>query len=158
MKMDPKAFLARWPELGGLVATMGMGFELKDDAPSVVTMTITPQMAGSPGISHGGAVMALLDTGLGVAAIEYALPKNKATSTLEMKVNLLRPARVGAQLRCTAEVIHAGRSHLVIQGQARDQDDKVLALAVGTFNLYRIDDLAERTAKAFGTLKAPSGD
>lgn len=149
--MDPTAFLQRWPELGGLVATMGMGFELNPDGPSAVTMTITPQMAGSPGISHGGAVMALLDTGLGVAAIEYALPKNKATSTLEMKVNLLKPAKVGAHLRCTAQVVHAGRSHLVIQGEAADQDGRVLAIAVGTFNLYRIDDLAERTAKAFGT-------
>ena len=151
MKMDPKAFLARWHELGGLVATMGMGFELNQDGPSVVTMTITPEMAGSPGISHGGAVMALLDTGLGVAAIEYALPKARATSTLEMKVNLLRPAKVGTCLRCTAKVVHAGRSHLVIQGEAVDESGRVLAIAVGTFNLYPIDDLAKRTAKAFGT-------
>ncbi|MFT5585990.1 MAG: hypothetical protein ACI9VR_003586 [Cognaticolwellia sp.] len=151
MKMDPQAFLARWHELGGLVATLGMDFELNQDGPSAVTMTITPAMSGSPGISHGGAVMALLDTGLGVAAIEYALPKARATSTLEIKVNLLKPAKVGARLRCTAKVVHAGRSHLVIQGEAVDQDGRVLAIAVGTFNLYPIDDLARRTAEAFGT-------
>ena len=85
-----------------------------------------------------------------MTAIEYALPKNKATSTLEMKVNLLKPAKVGARLRCTAKVVHAGRSHLVIQGEAVDQDGRVLAIAVGTFNLYPIDDLAKRTAEAFG--------
>ncbi|MEC9408387.1 MAG: PaaI family thioesterase [Abyssibacter sp.] len=123
--------------LGGLFATLGITLDTAESAP-LTRMTITSAMQGGPGVAHGGAVMALLDTALGMQALDVALKRGCATSTVEMKVNFLRPAPVGSQLYTQTEVQSEGKSLLVVTGTAFDQaSDRAVAFAVGTFNVYK---------------------
>ena len=128
--------------LGGLFATLGITLDTNGPAP-FTRMAVTPAMQGGPGVAHGGAVMALLDTALGMQALDVALKRGCATSTVEMKVNFLRPAPVGSQLYTQTEVQSEGKSLLVVTGTAFDQnDDMAVAFAVGTFNVYKPNRLA----------------
>lgn len=120
----------------GLIRTLGLDLQATDDGLHVA-MTMQPLHAGAPGIAHGGAVMALLDTALGFRALQISLSQNQLTSTVEMKTNFLRPARVGQRLIVRPELQSHGRSLLVLSGHAEDaQTGERVAFAVGTFNLY----------------------
>ena len=89
--------------------------------------------------------MALLDTALGMQAMEVALQRGCAASTVEMKVNFLRPAAVGTSLYTRTQVQSEGKSLLVVTGTAFDRDsDAPVAFAVGTFNVYKPARPAER--------------
>ncbi len=123
--------------LGGLIDALEMTIEDRGDGYLAVRMPVTRAMGGSPGVAHGGAVMSLLDTALGGCAIHHALARGKFTSTVEMKVNFLKPAKVGSRLLATATLQAGGRSLLVISGEAVEEDTgRKSAFATGTFNLY----------------------
>ena len=135
--MDLKTVFAKLKSLGGLFATVGLTLHTTEHGPST-QMTVTPELQGGPGVAHGGALMALLDTALGMQAMEVALQRGCAASTVEMKVNFLRPAAVGTSLYTRTEVQSEGKSLLVVTGTAFDRDsDAPIAFAVGTFNVYK---------------------
>ena len=120
----------------GLINQLGIELELDGEALRCA-MVIDAQHCGAPGIAHGGAVATLLDTALGARAMQHSMARGRATSTVEIKVNFLRPARVGQTLITQTRIESAGRSLLVVSGSARDAEtDEPVAFAVGTFNLY----------------------
>lgn len=128
-------------EHGGLIATLQIEGRVED---GVVTgrMPIERSHTGAPGVAHGGALMALLDTTLGGAALVHAIQQGRATSTVELKVNFLRPAPEGQAVVARATLQSAGRSLLVVTGTAElEATGEPVAFAVGTFNLYALDKL-----------------
>jgi uncharacterized protein (TIGR00369 family) len=128
----------------GLIDTLGLAFDTSEDG-TRVSLTLTPDHQGAPGIAHGGTVMALLDTALGFHALKLALEDGRATSTVEMKTNFLRPARVGQTLVVRSEVQARGKSLLVLSGVAEDAGTgERVAFAVGTFNLFGVERLEAR--------------
>ena len=130
---DVFAFLQRGE---GLISTLGIRFAL-EGAAIHCAMRVGHGHLGGPGVAHGGALAALLDTALGAEVLRYAIPRGKLASTVEMKVNFLRPAPAGAELRTSTQIQSKGQSLLVISGEAVDQDSGAkVAFAVGTFNLY----------------------
>lgn len=139
--MDVKTIFDMLAELGGLTKTLGI--RVTDRDAMATTMTIGPEHTGAPRIAHGGSVMALLDTALGAAALQHALAQGKGTSTVELKVNFLRPVPEGATLVVQPELEYQGSSLLVARGKAIDQaTGKAVALALGTFNLFPVKELA----------------
>ena len=81
---------------------------------------------------HGGLLSTLLDTAM-TAAVMTLLPAGKACSTLELKVNFIRPvsSRTGA-IRSKANILHAGRQVATVKGCILDSDEKLYAHATGT--------------------------
>ena len=69
------------------------------------------------GVVHGGFAMTLLDSALGVA-IHTTLARGERYTTLETKVNFVRPVTLetGA-VRCEATVIHRGRRVATAEGR-----------------------------------------
>lgn len=129
---------------GGLISTLGIDGGLED---GVVTgrLSIERPHTGAPGIAHGGAIMSLLDTTLGGLAMIHAFKRQCATSTVEMKVNFLRPVQEGQTVVARATLQSAGKSLMVITGTAEiESSGKPVAFAVGTFNLYPMDKILAR--------------
>ena len=125
----------------GLLRTLGIELE-RGEQGVAAAMTIRPLHAGAPGVAHGGAVAALLDTALGFQALALALEVGCATSTVELKTNFLRPVQLGQRLVVRPEVQSRGRSLLVLSGAAEDAETgERVAFAVGTFNLFTADRL-----------------
>lgn len=81
------------------------------------------------GFAHGGAIATLADTAMGVAC---ATMQNMVV-TLDMNLNFIRSGKPGSELICVAEVIHSGKSTMVVDGTVYDTEDKIVAKSRGTF-------------------------
>ena len=135
--LDFSALVAALEAKNGLTRTLGITTSIDAEGRGVLRVTITPELSGSPSVAHGGAVATLMDAALGAAALAYSVPRDKMVSTVELKINFLRPARVGQRLVTSTTTQSAGRSLMVVSGEARDEDSgQRVAFASATFNLY----------------------
>ena len=80
----------------------------------------------TPGIAHGGALMALADT-CGAVCAFLNLPEGAiGTGTIESKTNFLRAVREGA-LTATTRPLHAGRTLIVVETELALDDGRLAA-------------------------------
>lgn len=88
------------------------------------------------GTVHGGWFATLLDSAVG-CAIHTTLPAGKVYTTLELKVNMLRPLHEGLVLvRAEGKVIHAGRQVATAEGRIVGPDGKLYAHATTTCLIF----------------------
>jgi uncharacterized protein (TIGR00369 family) len=84
------------------------------------------------GTVHGGWFATLLDSAVG-CAVHSMLPAGKGYTTLELKVNLVRPLTDSTPLvRAEGKVIHAGRQVATAEGRIVGPDGKLYAHATTT--------------------------
>ena len=88
------------------------------------------------GVVHGGVIATLLDSAVG-CAIHSALPAGLVYTTLEIKVNYIRPGRMGmGRIQAEGTLVHLGRQSAVAEGRVTDQAGKILATATTTCLVY----------------------
>ena len=86
---------------------------------------------------HGGIASTILDTTL-TAAVLSTLPVGQGCSTLEIKVNFIRPiTRKTGELSCEAGIIHVGKSIATATGKLMDGNQKLYAHATGTCLIFQ---------------------
>lgn len=84
------------------------------------------------GSVHGGWFATLLDSAVG-CAVHATLPAGKGFTTLELKVNMVRPLSDQVPLvRAEGKVIHAGRQVATAEGRIVGPDGKLYAHATTT--------------------------
>lgn len=108
-------------------------------SPGLITykMTIQDKHLSSPNIAHGAAIAGFMDCSLGLSALSEAITHNNLTSTVEFKINYIRPAKLGETLVGTGKVIHKGKSLIISSGEIRTEDTgELVAMGQGTFNTY----------------------
>lgn len=89
------------------------------------------------GIAHGGLAATLLDSALG-CAINTMMPPGRIFTTLEMKINYVRPMkRETGEVRCEAGVLHVGRTVATAKGRIVDAGGKLYAHGTATCMLFR---------------------
>jgi len=89
------------------------------------------------GVVHGGLAATLLDSAMG-CAIHSTLPAGASYTTLEIKVNFLRPMSAETGLvRCEADIIHVGGRTAVAEGRILDEKGKVYAHGTTTCIVFR---------------------
>lgn len=81
-----------------------------------------PQHCNPMGTVHGGWYGTLLDSAM-ACAIMTRVPKGSAYTTLEYKVNILRPIPLGTEIEAIGLSQHAGRSTGVGNGEIRGVED-----------------------------------
>ncbi|MCM3873284.1 MAG: PaaI family thioesterase, partial [Pyrinomonadaceae bacterium] len=86
---------------------------------------------------HGGLAATLLDSAMG-CAVHSMLPAGVGYTTLEIKVNFVRPmtAETG-QVRCEAKVIHFGGRTATAEGRILDEQGKLYAHGTTTCLIIR---------------------
>jgi len=100
-------------------------------------MEITDELINYYGNVHGGAIASLMDTCIGVA-INQQVPIEQGSSTVEMKLNYIRPASKGI-LHGQASVVHKGRNIVVAYGEIMDDAGAIVAFGTATFMLSNTD-------------------
>jgi uncharacterized protein (TIGR00369 family) len=84
------------------------------------------------GTVHGGWMCTLLDSAAG-CAVHTTLPAGKGYTTLEIKVNMVRPLTDAVPLvRAEGKVIHAGKQVATADGRIVGPDGKIYAHATTT--------------------------
>ena len=89
------------------------------------------------GMVHGGVASTVLDSAMG-CAVHSTLPAGTGYSTVELKVNFIRPlnAQTGT-LRCEASVIHTGGRIATAEGKLADKVGKLYAHGTTTCIIFR---------------------
>jgi uncharacterized protein (TIGR00369 family) len=99
-----------------------------------VELPLREEFANSDGYLHGGVTAALIDGALGIA-IQKRFANDPRGTTTEMKVNYLRPARLG-RLTARARFIKVGRTLVVGEVNVFDQDQRHIAVGLLTYMLF----------------------
>ena len=97
---------------------------------AVFELQAGPQHRNPMGTLHGGILCDVADAAMGVA---YAstLADGESFTTLELKINFLRPFRDG-KIIATAHVVKAGRTIGLAECDVTDADGRLIARAMST--------------------------
>ena len=116
-----------------------LGFTLKAIEPgrAVFEMEVDERHHNPMGTLHGGIYCDLADAAMGYA---YAatLGEGETFTTIELKINFLRPVRQ-ATLTAEARVVKAGSALGYVECDVRDQTGKLVAKAASTCMKLRQD-------------------
>jgi uncharacterized protein (TIGR00369 family) len=108
-----------------------------EEGRAVFELEAGPQHANPMGTLHGGVLCDVADAAMGVA---YAstLADGESFTTLELKINFLRPFRNGT-LTATARVVKAGRTIGLTECDVTDPEGRLIARAMSTCMTLRGD-------------------
>ena len=113
----------------------GLTFEIHSPGSITYKMTVQEKHLSSPNTAHGAAIAGFMDCVLGLSALSEAITRDNLTSTVEFKINYIRPVKLGEELVGTGKVIHKGKSLIISSAEVRVNGDLV-AVGQGTFNTY----------------------
>lgn len=116
-----------------------MGFRLVEASEGYAVVAVEPDDShyNGLGIAHGGLAATLLDSATG-CAINTMMPAGRVFTTLEMKINYVRPIRGGCGVvRCEARVIYAGGRVATAEGRVTGADGKLYAHGTATCMLFQ---------------------
>jgi uncharacterized protein (TIGR00369 family) len=110
-----------------------LGIELLEATPEQVTARLAwaPERCTAGGVMHGGALMALADSGGGICAYLNLPEGARGTATIESKTNFLRAVRDGA-VTSTTRPLHRGRTTIVLETEIARDDSKLAAKVTQT--------------------------
>jgi uncharacterized protein (TIGR00369 family) len=116
---------------------LGIKGESAADGRAVLVLPVRPEFVGDsrrPAL-HGGVVSSLIDTAGGAAAWS-TLSGGESVSTVDLRVDYLEPAGLGAPLRAEAELVRKGNRVCHVRITCL-QDGVPVALGNGVYNIHR---------------------
>ena len=109
-----------------------IGFTLTSVEPgrAVIALEADRRHANPMGTVHGGILCDIADAAMGIA---YAagLDEGETFTTLELKINFLKPVRTG-RLTATGRVVKAGRTVGLVECDVTDETGSLVARASST--------------------------
>jgi len=114
-------------------------------------LVVREDLCTTPGIMHGGAIMAFADT-LGAYGAVLNLPAGARTTTIESKTNFFAAAPGGATLTGVSVPLHRGGRTMVWQTRMTRPDGRLVAMVTQTQAVLQAEPpIEERLAQAFST-------
>ena len=92
---------------------------------------VRPDLCTTPGVMHGGAIMAFADT-LGAYGTALNLPSGAATTTIESKTNFFSKAPDNAAVIGECTPLHRGKRTMVWQTRVTRADSRLVAIVTQT--------------------------
>lgn len=133
--------VSKYTETNHFGRLLGMDFKVIEPGKIEYRMKIEEKHLATPKASHGGAIAALMDALLGLAALSIVAADGKAVSTVEFKINYFSPTFLNDQLVGYAEVEKKGSRIIFTSGKvmAENRNMEVVATGTGTFNAYPVE-------------------
>ena len=97
----------------------------------------SPLACNPHGIVQAGVHGVILDAAMNFAANAALVSPDRTKATLEMKTETMYPAREGEHLVFRGEVVQITRQIAFTEAEIRNQDEKLVSRATGTFLLHR---------------------
>ena len=147
--MDTMNFGADIP----FVSHLGFALERFDGGESAIGYTPRPEHLNSFAVTHGGAIMTLLDVTMATAA--RSVQKDMGVVTIEMKTSFMQPAPGdGSRLTAKGRLIHRTATLAFTEATLFDAAGKTCAHATGTFKYVKRLPTGPKSAN---TLNAAAG-
>jgi len=112
---------------------LGFDLELFEGGASQIGYEPLPVHLNSFGVTHGGALMTLLDVTMAVAA--RSVQKDMGVVTIEMKTSFMQPAQ--GRLTAKGRLMHRSVTMAFTEATVFDEAGKPCAHATGTFKYVR---------------------
>src|SRR4051812_12347457 len=116
---------------------LGLHGESVGTGTCVIALPVREELIGDPRrpALHGGVLSSLIDTAGGLAAWS-ALTPGESVSTVDLRVDYLEPAGLGADLRATAELVRKGNRVCHVRIEVT-QGSVLVADGRGVYNIHR---------------------
>ena len=126
-----------------------LGFELTrfEGGHSEIAYTAKPEHLNSFAVTHGGALMTLLDVTMATAA--RSQQADMGVVTIEMKTSFMRPAM--GPLTAKGELMHRTVTMAFTQATVYDADGRICAHSTGTFKFVKRLPTSCKTTHAHNT-------
>ena len=115
------------------VTHLGFVLELFEGGESAIGYTPRPEHLNSFAVTHGGAVMTLMDVTMAVAA--RSVQKDMGAVTIEMKTSFMQAAR--GPLKAKGRLMHRTATLAFTEATVFDEAGRVCAHSTGTFKYAR---------------------
>jgi uncharacterized protein (TIGR00369 family) len=109
---------------------LGISLVSADRTRAVVAIDRRPELVNSLGAFHGGVLMTVLDLVMSVA-VRAHYGTSVSVITVDMSIGFLNPGMTA--MSAEGRVLNAGKSTCFCESEARDENGKILAKAIGTF-------------------------
>ena len=125
-----------------------IGYKLVEVEPGFAALELepSPTHANMVGTMHGGILCTIADTVMG-AAFATSLGPDETQTTLELKINFLKPVR-GSKLRAHGNMVRRGRTTGFVECEIFDDLDNLVVKSSATFMILK-GDMAR--GRMFGT-------
>ena len=118
------------------VSLLGFTLELFEGGESEIVYTPRPEHLNSFAVTHGGAIMTLLDVTMAVAA--RSVQKDMGVVTIEMKTSFMRPGPGdGSPLKAKGRLMHRTATLAFAEATLYDAAGQACAHSTGTFKYVR---------------------
>ena len=128
-----KLLIDQYVEFNHFGQTIGMDFTIIKPGQVVYKLKITDKHLATPTTAHGGAISALVDATMGVAALSVVEKDFSVVSTLELKVSFLEAILNADELTATSYILRKGRKIIFAEAEIQNQHNKTVAKGSGTF-------------------------
>jgi uncharacterized protein (TIGR00369 family) len=119
-----------------IAALVGLSMAEVDEGRIVMRLTPAEYHYNPIGTMHGGILATLLDSVMG-CAVHSRLPKGRAYTSLEIKVNYVRAVtNDSGELSAEGTVVHAGRQSAIAEAKVIDAKGRLCATASTTCLLF----------------------
>ena len=137
-RLDPRAFAQKLNEWrrGTMIGAHGTRFISAGEGKAWAELAFKPELTQLTGRFHAGAIIAFADETATAASMWEANPTGELKPelfplTIQLSVNLVGNAGQGT-LTAEAEIIHRGRTTLVVQVQVKDDRGQLIATLMAT--------------------------
>lgn len=135
--MDSDRFFELFRQFNKFDKDNGLTFSVLSPGKITYQFEVKDKHMSSPDACHGAVIAGFMDCVLGLAALSYAVTEGNFTSTVEFKLNFIKPARLGDKLIGNGHLEYKGKSLIIASGEIhRESDQELIAKGLGTFNMY----------------------
>lgn len=151
MKKFDEAFYKEKVNAFPFIRLMGMRLRSAEEGKSVVECRIRPVLRNSFGMLHGGVLGALVDVSI-ATALRSVLPLSMRMTTIEYKVNFLKPVSSGT-VTARGAILRLGGTIASGTSEIRDGEGEIVAFGSATFYLFEAQgdgkgsDIIKRTRR-----------
>ena len=100
-----------------------------------IRLPFTKKLTNGIGVAHGGAIFSPADSAVGMALIGLT-ERDESISTLEMKINYLKPLS-GGEIIAEAKIVHRGTMTAIGDVEVRDGDSNLIAKGLATYAIVK---------------------
>jgi len=100
-----------------------------------IRLPFTKKLTNGIGVAHGGAIFSPADSAVGMALIGLTA-RDESISTLEMKINYLKPLS-GGEIIAEAQIVHRGTMTAIGDVEVRDGDGNLIAKGLATYAIVK---------------------
>jgi len=115
--------------------TLGMKLVHLEEGKARLTMKVDQKFYNPMGTLHGGIMTDIADASMGVAFMS-TLGDDESFTTLELKINFLRPVYDG-EIMAESKVLHRGKTVGLVESVIKNQQGREVARAVATQMVLR---------------------